>query len=197
MTSESPLSRLRHVLDGVPQDGDPVETVRALLAVRAGVDGALAAAVDRARADGVTWQALGDVLGTTRQAAFQRFGHPIDPRTGAPMNTTPRPDAAEKTIAVFSLIAAGSWEQARADFDETVAAGLSAQQLADTWAQVVGSVGAFESAGEPRVRAMADFTVVDLPLHFEAGELVGRLSLDAAGRIAGLFVLPPAAAAEL
>jgi hypothetical protein len=26
------------------------------------------------------------VLGTTRQAAFQRFGHPVDPRTGTLMS---------------------------------------------------------------------------------------------------------------
>lgn len=31
--------------------------------------------VDEARRKGHTWQEIGDVLGTTRQAAFQRFGH--------------------------------------------------------------------------------------------------------------------------
>lgn len=30
--------------------------------------------VDEARAAGHTWQQIGDVLGTTRQAAYQRFG---------------------------------------------------------------------------------------------------------------------------
>jgi hypothetical protein len=42
---------------------------------------ALQAAVDRARAAGHSWREIGDVLQTTRQAAFQRFGRPIDPRT--------------------------------------------------------------------------------------------------------------------
>lgn len=36
----------------------------------------LRAAVDRARAEGHTWQEIGEVVGTTRQAAFQRFARP-------------------------------------------------------------------------------------------------------------------------
>lgn len=34
--------------------------------------------VDEARLKGHTWQEIGDVLGTTRQAAFQRFGNVVD-----------------------------------------------------------------------------------------------------------------------
>ncbi len=45
---------------------------------------ALRLSVERAREAGRTWQELGDVLGVSRQAAFQRFGHPVDPRTGSP-----------------------------------------------------------------------------------------------------------------
>lgn len=48
---------------------------------------AMQQAVDQARAAGHSWREIGDVLGTTRQAAFQRFGHPVDSRTGAPMST--------------------------------------------------------------------------------------------------------------
>jgi hypothetical protein len=39
---------------------------------------ALRLSVEQARAAGHTWQELGDVLGVSRQAAFQRFGHPVD-----------------------------------------------------------------------------------------------------------------------
>jgi hypothetical protein len=45
----------------------------------------------------------------------------------------------------------------------------------------------------PEVVATArfsDFTVVDLPLFFEAGERMGRVSYDRDGRVAGLFFLP-------
>lgn len=182
---------------GTDGDADALATVCRLLTVRSNADDALAAAVDRARADGATWQSVGDTLGTTRQAAFQRFGHPIDPRTGDPMNTTPLPGAADKAIAVFGLLADAQWEPARVDFDQRMREQLTTQALADAWAQVTGAVGTYESAGEPVVRTMAEVTVVDLPMHFEAGDLVGRLSLDAKGAVAGLFLLTPDAAAQL
>ncbi|MGH3624269.1 MAG: hypothetical protein ACRDQ5_21195, partial [Sciscionella sp.] len=49
------------------------------------VEEAMRAAVEDAREAGHTWQEIGNVLGTSRQAAFQRFGRPVDPRTGVPM----------------------------------------------------------------------------------------------------------------
>src|ERR1035437_763799 len=46
--------------------------------------------VQQSRDAGHTWQEIGDLLGVTRQAAFQRFGKPIDPRTGKPMDKSVR-----------------------------------------------------------------------------------------------------------
>jgi hypothetical protein len=43
---------------------------------------ALQLSVQQARAAGRTWQEIGELLGVSRQAAFQRFGRPADPRTG-------------------------------------------------------------------------------------------------------------------
>ncbi len=52
----------------------------------------LAATVARARESGHTWAEIGQILGTSRQAAFQRFGRPADPRTGPPMEPARRAD---------------------------------------------------------------------------------------------------------
>ena len=63
---------------------EPASSLAGLAAAReqsAAAAAALQAAVDRARAAGHSWREIGDVLQTTRQAAFQRFGRPIDPRT--------------------------------------------------------------------------------------------------------------------
>jgi hypothetical protein len=60
---------------------------------------ALQDAVDRARDAGHSWREIGAALGTTRQAAFQRFGHPVDPRTGTPMSHDVPPDAAGRAVA--------------------------------------------------------------------------------------------------
>ncbi|MCU1405427.1 MAG: hypothetical protein JWQ43_1730 [Glaciihabitans sp.] len=171
-----------------------LDTVARAAALRTDLDAVLAALVDDARASGATWQELGTIFGISRQAAFQRFGHPVDPRTGEPMNTTPLDEAPTIATAVFQDLAEAKWQAVTARFDERMTAGLDADALAAAWAQVIGTVGAFDEAKAPVATRAADVTVVDVPLRFEAGEMVGRLAVRDDGTIAGLFILDPAAA---
>ncbi|HWE91864.1 MAG TPA: hypothetical protein VG317_20550 [Pseudonocardiaceae bacterium] len=53
----------------------PLDRVAAAREQASVAEAALRAAVARARAAGHTWQRIGTVLGTTRQAAFERFAH--------------------------------------------------------------------------------------------------------------------------
>jgi Protein of unknown function (DUF3887) len=178
--------------DGAEGDrADPLAGIRHALDVRRQADLVLAAAVDAARAAGCTWQQVGDVLGTSRQAAFQRFGHPVDPRTGKTMDRTTLAGADARALEFFTAMAERRWEDAGRDFDPKMAEALPTAKLADAWATVVGTVGAYERAGEPFVRRQGDYTVVDLPLAFEAGEMTGRIAFDAHGRVSGMFVLDP------
>lgn len=149
----------------------------------------LRAAVDRARAEGHTWQEIGEVVGTSRQAAFQRFGKPVDPRTGQAM-AVGLPDAADRALALLSDYAAARFERVRDDFDETMRRELDTEKLASVWARVVGSVGAFERFGEPVVHAAGDLTVVDVLMSFEAGNGVAQVSFRSEGTVAGLFIRP-------
>jgi hypothetical protein len=167
----------------------PLDAVAAARRLAELVDGVLRESVDRARVAGHTWQEVGAVLGTTRQAAFQRFGRAMDPRTGAPM-TPARPGAAEHAVALVGAVVEGRWADACADFDATVRERLSPEGLAAAWAQVVGLVGGYERMGEPYALQAGDFTVVNVPLQFEAGERVARVSYDRDGKVAGLFLLP-------
>jgi hypothetical protein len=59
-----------------PGSGSPLAAVAAARELAAAANSALQAAVDRARGAGHSWREIGDVLDTTRQAAFQRFGRP-------------------------------------------------------------------------------------------------------------------------
>ena len=170
---------------------DPLTAVASARRLARAVDDALRAAVQRARAAGRTWQDIGDLLGTTRQAAFQRFGRPIDPRTGAPMTQTLLPGAAERAAALCADVMDGRYEQARRDFDDTLLQALGAGKLGDDLALVVEMVGSYEGMGEPFAKAHGEFTVVDVPLRFEAGEMIGRVSFRADGKVAGFFILRP------
>jgi hypothetical protein len=58
------------------------------------------------------------VLETTRQAAFQRFGRPLDPGTGAPLNRAVPPGAVEKAVAIFADLVACRRETVRGTFGE-------------------------------------------------------------------------------
>src|SRR5580704_2617368 len=135
-------------------------------------------AVDRARATGHSWREIGDVLETTRQAAFQRFGRPVDPRTGQPMVRQVLPGAAGRAEAIVRRLAAGRWDEVRRDFDATMRDRLDVAELARGWTQVVGMIGALESTGDPAVTPAGIGTVVDIPLHFEAGDRTGRISFS-------------------
>lgn len=157
---------------------------------------ALQAGVLRARDAGHSWQELGELLGVSRQAAFQRFGRPVDPRTGETMTTNPLPGAADRAVTVLVDFLEGRFDAITTDFDEEAtrkAGGAEAviRGLASAPAQVAAMVGAYERMGEPAVKVRGDFTVVDIPLTFEAGEMKGRVVFTPAGKITGLFVLMP------
>ncbi len=68
-------------------------------------------AVQQARRAGHTWAELGELLGTTRQAAFQRFGRPLDPRTGTPMSDSILAGAAERAAVLIADVAEQRWER--------------------------------------------------------------------------------------
>jgi hypothetical protein len=151
---------------------------------------ALQAAVDHARDAGHSWREIGEVLGTTRQAAFQRFGHPIDPRTGTPMSHDVPGDAADRAVGLISSLAEGRWDEVVGALDEQMRERIDARRMAAAWAHTVGMVGRFERIGEPFAHRAGDDTMVDVPLQFEAGEGVGSIRFDADGRVAGLTLRP-------
>jgi hypothetical protein len=54
-------------------DAEPLAVLEALAAVQANMTTIMAAHVHVARTRGDTWEDIGDVLGVSRQAAFNRF----------------------------------------------------------------------------------------------------------------------------
>jgi hypothetical protein len=150
--------------------------------------------VQQSRDAGHTWQELGDLLGVTRQAAFQRFGKPIDPRTGEPMDKTVRmADAAERAITIATAVLDGRMDDARQSFNPQVLEAFTDEVRANGLATVTGLVGAFEGLGdgEPFVRRIGDHTVVDIPLRYEAGDMKARVVFDTDEKVAGIFILAP------
>jgi len=109
---------------------DWAASIARAVSIQAAADDVVRAVVHQARQHGATWQVVGDALGVSRQAAFQRFGKPIDPRTGEPMNTTPLADATELAASVLHDLASARWTSVTARFDPTMRDGLSEDALA-------------------------------------------------------------------
>ena len=169
-----------------------LEAVRIASQMSATAAAALRLSVDRAREAGRTWQELGDVLGVSRQAAFQRFGHPVDPRTGRPMGDAMLPGAAEKATELMINWIEERYDDVMPELNELTLERLTALGgLPAAWAMLIGTVGAYEGMGEAGARQAGDLTIVDIPMTFESGEMKGRVVYDKQGKVAGLFVLPP------
>jgi hypothetical protein len=169
----------------------PLDAIAFIQGTASEIAEGMQAAVRRARKGGSTWAEVGQVLGISRQAAFQRFGRPADPRTGKPMAELMLPGAAERGAALLADLVAGRWAEVCRDFNERVAQKLDAGRVALVWARLTGMIGQVEQVGEPLAYQVGDLTLVDIPLSFEAAERTARVSYDDEGKVAGLHFLPP------
>lgn len=180
----------RRFIEQFGRGGSPDDAVAAARELSAAAETALQAAVDRARSAGQSWREIGDVLGTSKQAAFQRFGHPVDPRTGAPMSRDVPPGAADRALAIFTWHNEGRWDQILAELDDPMRARHDQARLSGGWARLAGMFGHLERIGQPIARRAGDDTVVDVPLHFEADDARGVVRFSADGKVAGMAIRP-------
>jgi hypothetical protein len=190
------LDAARHLAGELSHPSSPYGAVAAARELSAAAETALQAAVDRARATGQSWRDIGEVLGTTRQAAFQRFGHPIDPRTGGPMSREIPPDAADRAVAIFDWHNQGRWQEILDELDDAMRARHDPAMLSRGWAAMAGMFGRLERTGEPFARRVGDDAVVDVPLHFEAGDAKGIVRFSGDGKIAGMAIRPASPSPE-
>jgi predicted nucleic acid-binding Zn ribbon protein len=180
----------RRLVDELDHPASPDGPVAAARDLSGAADAALQAAVDRARSAGQTWREIGRVLGTSRQAAFQRFGHPVDPRTGMPATRTVPPGAVQRAVEFVATFTAGLWEEVLDDFDDHMRQGHDPARLANGWAHMIGMYGSYQGMGEVSPIPVGDGMVVDVLLRFEAGEAMLWVRFDRHGKVSGLRLHP-------
>jgi Protein of unknown function (DUF3887) len=178
------------LVDELDQARSPDGAVAAARELSAAAEAALQAAVDRARSAGQSWRDIGQMLGTSRQAAFQRFGHPVDPRTGVATSRTAPPAMARRATEFLARFTAGRFEEVLEDFDDTMRERLDADRLASGWAHMIGMYGTYEGMGQVSPVPAGDGTVVDVLLRFEAGEAMAWVRFDRDGKVTGLRLHP-------
>ena len=153
-----------------------------------------------ARSQGASWQAIGDVLGVSRQAAFKRFAK--DEGGVKPAQTT---DLLERTSLVFAHLDAGDYESVRAHMTYTCGRALTRRRLMGVWDQVRSESGGLEACVDPTVqtadgstplsafanRHLSTGAIVQVTLRHEAGEWIGRVAYNGSGKITGILIAPP------
>ena len=97
----------------------------------------------------------------------------------------------DKARALFGDLIAGRWEQARQELDVSMRRHADAERIARGWTRVADPAGNFERMGAPSARQSGDYTVMDVPLTFRAGEAIGRVVLNREGKVAGLSLEYP------
>jgi Protein of unknown function (DUF3887) len=180
----------RRLVEEFTRGTSPRDAVAAARDLSAAAEAALQGAVDRAKAAGQSWKEIGDVLGTTRQAAFQRFGHPVDPRTGEPMSRAVPPGAVERATEFLAHFTTCRWEKLLGDFDGVMRERHDVDLLARGWADMIGRYGSYQGSGAVSPVPAGDGIAVDVRLDFEAGEAMLFVRFDRDGKVAGLRLHP-------
>lgn len=174
-------------------DGSQARSVMAAIAATRTlgmiVDDTLHALVREARGEGRTWAEIGEVLHVTRQAAFQRFGSEPEP-DGREESAKPVAEAGPKAIEVLQLCLSERWDELRTTFDARMDEALPTEVLEAAVANVHSLAGAFVAMGVPGCEVVGDYTVVEVLMAFEKGEMKGQVAFNADGQVAGLFLLP-------
>jgi hypothetical protein len=155
----------------------PLDAIALVQGAARAVDDGMQRAVQRAREAGHTWAEVGQVLGTTRQAAFQRFGRPADSPAGLPPARPVLPGAAERGGALFADMASGRWADVCRDFDEAVASKLDADGVAARWARLTAMIGRLEERGGALFADMAAGRWADVCRDFDEA-VASKLDAD-------------------
>lgn len=104
-------------------------------------------------------------------------------------------DPVHEAQSVLDAMDASDFESVHARFAATMAAAVTADQLAQVWTTLPAQMGALESRGEPSSTEREGHTLVTIPLHYAQGELTAMFAFDAEHRIEGFIIRPAAAEA--
>lgn len=217
-SAEFPLERLAELLIDASNLGpSPANEADALRAVELGNEiervahAHVESSVAVARVRGVSWQAIGTVFGITRQAAFKRFGITSTAVIGEETMSNPIIDLAARTEDVFEHLSKGDYGFVKSLMTFTCSRTLTKKKVMGVWDQVVADSGKFESCSKTTIQTADGTNVVSqkinqylgggltgqTQINHEAGEWLGRVAYNGAGKITGILIVHPMQATNL
>ncbi len=112
----------------------------------------------------------------------------VTPVHAAAAEDGPSPEALATTFV--EQLAAGDFDSAVGQFDATMAAAMSTDQLAIVWGQIVAGTGAFKAVAGTRTDSVQGYTVVFVTCEFDKDTLDVKAVYSEDDAIAGLFFVP-------
>ncbi len=194
-----------------PDERDAVRNLELADAIERASHAHLMHTVAIARARGVSWQAIGESFGITRQAAYKRFGTPATTDRGEVTMSKPTIDLIERTEKIFADLSNGDYAGVKALMTFTCSRILTKKKVMGVWEQVLTESGQFESCSETVVQTadgrnillqqinqyLAGGLICQSQVNHEAGEWIGRVSYNGSGKITGLLIVHPMQAQNL
>ncbi|GAB3567802.1 DUF3887 domain-containing protein [Spelaeicoccus albus] len=138
----------------------------------------------------------------TRQAAFKRFGKPIDPVSGAEIARRSVAAVIDVTEQVMQLMSQGDYRRVHGLMEPRTREELPASLLSETWQKVLSEVGTLQACRNTRAE-LPDGTLIEVDeeilggvvigqtiLECEAGEIVGRVAVNDRLSVVGVLLVP-------
>lgn len=207
---DAPIDRLVALVAGLADLGPAVTNEKdAVRAVELGMEIERAArthleqSIAVARARGVSWQIIGDALGISRQAAFKRFGTAHGEDKGEADMSTPTIDLTTRTEEVFTHLSKGDYAAVKSMMTFTCSRALTKKRVMAVWDHVVADTGQFQSCSKTIMQTSDGTNVVaqklnqylssgligQTQINHEAGQWLGRVAFNGAGKITGLLIV--------
>jgi hypothetical protein len=95
--------------------------------------------------------------------------------------------------AVVNKLVAGDVEGVRADFNEEMKQGLTAEKMKEVWAAAIQYHGNFKSQGEASQSQQQGYDVYVIRCEMEKSPMDVVVAYDKSGKIGGLWLCPSAA----
>jgi hypothetical protein len=100
------------------------------------------------------------------------------------------PEAGSKAKSIIELALGRKWDELFATFDRRCREAASIEIFESVLSNGAKTHGAFSDWGLPVVSVLEDYTVVNVPMAFEKGDVIARVVFNADEQVAGLFFLP-------
>jgi uncharacterized protein len=109
----------------------------------------------------------------------------------SPAASAPVTDTAASARALVADLVAERFDDVEMRFDSTMRGVMPAAKAKALWASILAEVGRYKAIKSTRSDRTGGYGIEFLTCAFEKSDLTLKIAYDAAGKVAGLFVLPP------